>query len=218
MTLGSRFAIFEPWIWRRLGPVPACYNYMEAYWMEKFSHHFLSVYSCKRRTNSEVECFHWVLLRKMVVRHPNFWTFLYKLKIMARSYLLELNQLETGEPTRKRRSKTSEATDRQIRGAELLYSEKRLTMEEFLTRISHSTESSFKRMEVRIVPNDDNENKENVPDTKSDDEDIADLDCSEDLEEEFSLCAGCGDMLCLVCGGLKYCKYCGEYFCEKDSI
>ena len=85
-------------------------------------------------------------------------------------------------------------------------------------------------MEVRIVPNDDNENKENVPDTKSDGEDIADLDCSEDLEEEFSLCAGCGEMpisyivrpcghmLCLVCGGLKYCKYCGEYFCEKDSI
>ena len=24
MTLGSLFAIFEPWIWRRLGPVPAC--------------------------------------------------------------------------------------------------------------------------------------------------------------------------------------------------
>ena len=41
---------------------------------------------------------------------------------------------------------------------------------------------------------DDNENKENVPDTKSDDEDIADLDCSEDLEEEFSLCAGCNEM------------------------
>ena len=25
LTLGSPFAIFEPWIWRRLGPVPACY-------------------------------------------------------------------------------------------------------------------------------------------------------------------------------------------------
>ena len=25
LTLGSLFAIFEPWIWRRLGPVPACY-------------------------------------------------------------------------------------------------------------------------------------------------------------------------------------------------
>ena len=24
LTLGSPFAIFEPWIWRRLGPVPAC--------------------------------------------------------------------------------------------------------------------------------------------------------------------------------------------------
>ena len=26
LTLGSLFAIFEPWIWRRLGPVPACLN------------------------------------------------------------------------------------------------------------------------------------------------------------------------------------------------
>ena len=25
LTLGSPFAIFEPWIWRRLGPVPACF-------------------------------------------------------------------------------------------------------------------------------------------------------------------------------------------------
>ena len=28
LTLGSLFAIFEPWIWRRLGPVPACYQLM----------------------------------------------------------------------------------------------------------------------------------------------------------------------------------------------
>ena len=28
LTLGSLFAIFEPWIWRRLGPVPACYIYL----------------------------------------------------------------------------------------------------------------------------------------------------------------------------------------------
>ena len=48
-----------------------------------------------------------------------------------KAYLLKINQLETSERTRKRRSKTSEATDRQIRGAELLYSEKRLTMEQF---------------------------------------------------------------------------------------
>ena len=26
LTLGSLFAIFEPWIWRRLGPVPACFQ------------------------------------------------------------------------------------------------------------------------------------------------------------------------------------------------
>ena len=29
LTLGSLFAIFEPWIWRRLGPVPACFFYLE---------------------------------------------------------------------------------------------------------------------------------------------------------------------------------------------
>ena len=29
MTLGSLFAIFEPWIWRRLGPVPACLSYVK---------------------------------------------------------------------------------------------------------------------------------------------------------------------------------------------
>ena len=29
LTLGSPFVIFEPWVWRRLGPVPACLNYLE---------------------------------------------------------------------------------------------------------------------------------------------------------------------------------------------
>ena len=29
LTLGSLFAIFEPWIWRRLGPVPACWVYRD---------------------------------------------------------------------------------------------------------------------------------------------------------------------------------------------
>ena len=33
LTLGSLFAIFEPWIWRRLGPVPACfYNTSSISW------------------------------------------------------------------------------------------------------------------------------------------------------------------------------------------
>ena len=27
LTLGSLYAIFEPWIWRRLGPVPACFSH-----------------------------------------------------------------------------------------------------------------------------------------------------------------------------------------------
>ena len=30
LTLGSLFAIFEPWIWRRLGPVPACLSFKRA--------------------------------------------------------------------------------------------------------------------------------------------------------------------------------------------
>ena len=29
LTLGSLFAIFEPWIWRRLGPVPACLTHAD---------------------------------------------------------------------------------------------------------------------------------------------------------------------------------------------
>ena len=35
LTLGSLFAIFEPWIWRRLGPVPACYQIILAWIMKQ---------------------------------------------------------------------------------------------------------------------------------------------------------------------------------------
>ena len=31
LTLGSLFAIFEPWIWRRLGPVPACFVFSQKF-------------------------------------------------------------------------------------------------------------------------------------------------------------------------------------------
>ena len=32
LTLGSLFAIFEPWIWRRLEPVPACLVFYRQKW------------------------------------------------------------------------------------------------------------------------------------------------------------------------------------------
>ena len=35
LTLGSLFAIFEPWIWRRLGPVPLVFWYWHYWHMRK---------------------------------------------------------------------------------------------------------------------------------------------------------------------------------------
>ena len=58
------------------------YNYIENYWIQKKPLGFLSVYGCARRTNSEVECFHWGLLRKFNGRHPNFWVFLKCMKLI----------------------------------------------------------------------------------------------------------------------------------------
>ena len=37
LTLGSLFAIFEPWILRRLGPVPACCNVFSLFCLRMFS-------------------------------------------------------------------------------------------------------------------------------------------------------------------------------------
>ena len=42
MTLGSLFAIFEPWIWRRLGPVPACSKFQAHFTLEEFTQYSLT--------------------------------------------------------------------------------------------------------------------------------------------------------------------------------
>ena len=49
LTLGSLFAIFEPWIWRRLGPVPACLTSIVAKHQNKQGSEVSSVSHCKSR-------------------------------------------------------------------------------------------------------------------------------------------------------------------------
>ena len=43
LTLGSLFAIFEPWIWRRLGPVPACYYFLLFFFFFSFNQNWIVV-------------------------------------------------------------------------------------------------------------------------------------------------------------------------------
>ena len=90
------------------------YNYIQSFWIDKIPRQFLSVFGCTRRTNSEVESYHWCLLRRITQRHPNFWVFLAKIKVIAKSYALEINQLQLGQSTRRNLSKMSIGIDRAI--------------------------------------------------------------------------------------------------------
>ena len=94
------------------------YNYIEKHWIQKTPLGLFSVYGCARRTNSEVDCFHWELLRKFNARHPNFWAFIIKMHGIINSYLVELKQIENGQGTRRRKAKFSKAVDNAIRDAE----------------------------------------------------------------------------------------------------
>ena len=191
------------------------YNYIESFWMGKIPYQLLSVHGCVRRTNSEVECFHWGLLRKIQVRHPNFWIFLLRIKTIAKSYFLEMNDLATGSETRKRRSKFSKTVDAAIKDAEERLRDAPLTLPEFLKRVSRANEKSFHKLETL----DDKDQDENEDPTESGDDN---LECSEDDEENYDMCAGCdqnnicflvqpcGHMLCFYCGKLSCCKMCGQ--------
>ena len=90
------------------------YQYIEQDWFNKIPRELLSVHSCVRRTNTEVECYHWGLLRKIQHRHPNFWLFVRKLKEIAYSYSVEIKQANDGQDTRRRRCKLSITIDRAI--------------------------------------------------------------------------------------------------------
>ena len=63
------------------------YNYIKNFWIQKIPLVFLSVLSCARRTNSEVECFHWGLLRKFNAHHPNFWVYFKEVNEVINSYM-----------------------------------------------------------------------------------------------------------------------------------
>ena len=52
-----------------------------------------SICGCIKRMNSEVECFWWRLERKIQVRGHYSWVFLYRLKIIAHSYAIEISHL-----------------------------------------------------------------------------------------------------------------------------
>ena len=53
LTLGSLFAIFEPWIWRRLRPVPACFSSL---WMVQFFVNLFQSFQSSDVTFSKFGC------------------------------------------------------------------------------------------------------------------------------------------------------------------
>ena len=108
----------------------------------------LSVYGCARRTNSEVECFHWGLLRKFNARQPIFWGFINNLYEIINSYCVELKQIENEQETRRRKAKFSKAVDNAIRDAEEKLQNERINTTEFLIRVGGATEISFRKMEL----------------------------------------------------------------------
>ena len=67
--------------------------------MQKVPHDQLPVYGCIRKTNSEVQCFHWGLLRKIQMRHNYFWVLLDCLEIIANSYAIYIGYLTKGVET-----------------------------------------------------------------------------------------------------------------------
>ena len=197
------------------------YNYIENYWIQKIPLGFLSVYGCARRTNSEVECFHWGLLRKFNARHPILWVFINKLHEIINSYCVELKQVENGQETRRRKAKFSKAVDSAIRDAEEKLQNERINTTEFLIRVGGATERSFRKMELLKEFEEEEEN--NAPDDIDDDDnyDNTDLFCEEDHEEDYDLCSSCdekpiahlvqtcGDKICTNCVQKNNCQIYG---------
>ena len=196
---------------------------------------FLSVYDCARRTNSEVECFHWGLLRKFNARHPNFWVFIIKLHGIINSYCVEIKQIENGQETCRRKAKFSKALDSAIRDAEEKLQNERINTTEFLIRVGGATERSFRKMELLKEFEEEEEN--NALDDIDDDDNYynTDLFCEEGREEDYDLCSGCdekpfahlvqpcGNMICTNCvqknnGQLCGCRISNEITIHFDEV
>ena len=182
---------------------------------------FFSVYGSARRTDSQVECFHWGLLRKLNARHPIFWVFINKLLEIIISYCVELKQIENGQETRRRKAKFTKAVDSAIRDAEEKLQNERINTTEFLIRVGGATERSFRKLESLKEFEEEEEN--NAPDDIGDDDnyDNTDLFCEEDHEEDYDLCSGCdekpiahlvqpcGHKICTNCVQKNNCQLCG---------
>ena len=180
---------------------------------------FLSLYGCARRTNSEVECFHWGLLRKFNARHPNFWVSIDKLHEIINSYCVELKQIENGQETRRRKAKFSKAVDSAIRDAEEKLQNERIISTEFLIRVGGATERSSRKME--LLKEFEKAERNHAPDDIGDDDNYnTDLFLEED-HKDYDLCSGCdekpfahlvqpcGHMICTNCVQRNYCQLCG---------
>ena len=207
------------------------YQYIEQYWFNKIPRELLSVHGCVRRTNSEVECYHWGLLRKIHFRHPNFWVFVRKLKEIAYSYSVEMKQANDGQDTRRKRCKLSITIDRTIRANEEKLQEGRISTMDFLKKMTHVNQSSINKLKLKDNYEESDDEKD-VDDENNDqiDENNA-LNCSEtESEENFGLCCGCeekeisyllrpcGHMVCEICFRNRCCKCCGVFIADYDKF
>ena len=77
-----------------------------------------SVYGQKRWTNSDVDCFHSALSKRIGRKRPSFGFFLTKLKSVANSYKNEAISIRDGKVSRKYKYNEAKTVDRFIPEAE----------------------------------------------------------------------------------------------------
>ena len=120
----------------------------------------LSVHGKSRRTNSEVEVSYSSFGKRVGRKRPNFWFFLFKLKIVGKVYQFEANQLREGMLTRRYRRKMSKAFDEFISEAEGKLETGRYTAQDFLQIVSHVTDKSSEKI------GDEEKSQENIENEK----------------------------------------------------
>ena len=103
----------------------------------------------KRRTNLAVASFNRSISNQFRINHPNFWTFLGRIKMIIQTNDSEIAQSRNGSEIQRPKRRKHVTIERRVKAAETLFLYGTLNVDKFLTKASFQIEHlNFKRQYV----------------------------------------------------------------------
>ena len=198
--------------------------YIDRQWISKASigPERMSVVGCSERSNNGVESFHASLRRRVMVAHPNIYTFITHLQNVSIDNTADVARIQRGLSIRRPKKKFALTNDKRIKQSMERFTAGQYTRYAFLSTVSHAAENLPETYmeDVEVTDDESNDGAANESEQPTESQSTSTIEATNpertsSSEERQRTCEVCliqsTDPVALVpCGHARFCRRCAD--------